>query len=419
MKKQFFKNLFVLTTLFSVVLFSCETDTGSVIPSTTNGPSSSLLAGTGIVSQDASVTLGTEFTVNLVSNQGDKPLKVLTVQEGGVTISLERVKVNGVAASSNPILLFNTDKTKLDYKITVKAHSDVSVKTYSFVVEDEAGKKDIKSLAITTVGVAPMIELKSADSLGLAPNSLFSTTFKVTKGSSALKTIEVQENGVKIADLSRVYYDKITLPFTANPQTVLTEDKDLFAKSIIINSPAVAGKYVYTFIFTDETGLTKSTKVTLSVGSNVETIVGALLNSAGPDGTGGLDLDTGKSTGSIAASADIRDEGVDLGETLANNWKQQVSGVNGSVIKYVVKGQNGVAADLTFAGVTTKEGVASLFAKGVDFTQKNGTRLISNKIKVGDMLIVQSGTKYYLLNIKALNVTKADNDDEYVIDIKK
>lgn len=419
MKKKLLKISFTFTTLLSLVLFSCETDTGSINPTTANGPVSSLLTGLNIISQDASVTLGTEFTVNLVSNQGDKPLKVLTIQEAGVTIPLERIKINGVGASSNPILLFNADKTKFDYKITVKSHTDVSTKTYSFITEDEAGKKDTKSLAITTIGIAPTIALKSADSLGLAPNALFSTTFKVTKGSAALKTIEVQENGVKIADLSRVYYDKISQPFTANPQTLMSEDKDTFSKSIIINSPSVVGKYVYTFIFTDETGLTKSTKVTLSVGNNIETIVGALLNSAGPDGTGGLDLDTGRSTGSTNASADIRDEGIDLGETLANNWKQQVSGVNGSVIKYVIKGQNGVATDFTFASVTTKETVASLFAKGVDFTQKNGSRLISNKIKVGDMLIVQNGTKYYLLNIKAVNVTKADNDDEYVIDIKK
>lgn len=419
MKKQLFKISFVLTTLFSLVLFSCETDTGSVIPATTNGPSASLMTGTGIINQDASVTLGTEFSVNLVSAQGDKPLKVLTVQEAGVTIPLERIKINGVAVSSNPILLFNADKTKLDYKITVKAHSDVSVKTYSFVVEDEAGKKETKSLAITTVGVAPTVELKSADSLGLAPNALFSTTFKVTKGSAALKTIEVQENGVKIADLSRLYYDKITQPFTANPQTVLSEDKNAFAKSIIINSPAMTGKYVYTFIFTDETGLTKSSKVTVSVGSNVEVIVGALLNSAGPDGTGGLDLDTGKETGSTSTTSKLRDEGIDLGETLANNWKQQVSGVNGSIVRYVVKGKNGVADTFTFAGVNTKEEVASLFAKGVDFTQKNGTRLISNKMVTGDVLIVQNGTKYYLLSIKSVNVTKADNDDKYTIDIKK
>jgi hypothetical protein len=324
-----------------------------------------------------------------------------------------------VAASSNPILLFNADKTKFDYKIAVKAHSDISAKVYSFIVEDEAGNKSTKTLTITTIGIAPTLEMKSADSLGLGPNALFSTTFKVTKGSSALKTIEVQENGVKIADLSRVYYDKITAPFTANPQAVLAEDKDAFSKSIIINTPAMTGKYVYTFIFTDETGLSKSAKVTVSVGNNVETIVGALLNSAGPDGTGGLDLDTGKETGSISATSKLRDEGIDIGEPTATNWKQQVSGVNGSVVKYVVKGKNGVADTFTFAGVTTKEEVASLFAKGVDFTQKNGTRLISNKMAVGDVLIVQNGTKYYLLSIKSVSVTKADNNDKYTIDIKK
>ncbi len=419
MKNHFFCKISLSLLFFGVMLSSCETtDTGSV-PTPANAPTTNFLTGTGIISQDASVTVGAEFTVNLTATQGTKALKVLTVQEGSTTIPLERIKINTAAASSNPILLFAADKAKLDYKITVKSHSDISAKIYSFIIEDEGGLKSTKTVTITTTGVAPTVEMKSADSLGIGPNALFSTTFKVTKGSSALKTIEVQENGMKIADLSRVFYDKITAPFMANPQTVLAEDKDAFSKSIIISTPAMNGKYVYTFIFTDETGLTKSSKVTVSVGNNVELIAGALLNAAGPDGTGGLDLDTGKGTGSTSATSKLRDEGIDIGEPLATNWKQQVSGVNGSVVKYIVKGKNGVADNFTFAGVTTKEEIAALFAKGVDFTLKNGTRSISNKVATGDILIVQNGTKFYLLSMKSVSVTKDDNDDRYVIDIKK
>ncbi|MFB0908220.1 MAG: hypothetical protein QMB03_08075 [Spirosomataceae bacterium] len=45
--------------------------------------------------------------------------------------------------------------------------------------------------------------------------------------------------------------------------------------------------------------------------------------------------------------------------------------------------------------------------------------LISNQIAAGDILVVNNGTKYYLLEIKSVNVTTTDNADRYIIDIKK
>lgn len=418
MRKFNFTSLAV-TLIVSSVLFAACTELVDPVPSLPNAPAVSLEAGQGVLSQDASVNAGTEFSVNLKSSGVDSPLKVLTIQEAGTTIPLERIKINGVAASSNPILLFGNDKTNLNYTITVAAHTDLSTKTYTFIVEDDAGLRANKSISITTVGVAPTLVLVSADSLNIAPDALFSNAFKVTKGTSPLKTIEVQENGVKISDLNRISYDQFLNKFTANPQPIADGDKNVFEKRITINSPLTSGRYVYNFIFTDETGLSQSKSIVVIVGTNIELMEGILLNAAGPSGTGGLDLDTGAGTGSLNAAAEIRDQGIDNAKPFATNWKQQISGANGSVVKYIVRGQNGISDNFSFDSVKSKEEIKGLFDNGVAFTQTSDGTLISNQIAAGNLLVVNNGTKYYLLEIKSVNVTAADNGDNYVIDIKK
>jgi hypothetical protein len=73
MKKLFFSKSLLFSVIFGGLLTSCNTtDTGVITPTVANGPSSNLLSGTGITNQDASVTVGTEFTVNLTATQGDQ-----------------------------------------------------------------------------------------------------------------------------------------------------------------------------------------------------------------------------------------------------------------------------------------------------------------------------------------------------------
>jgi hypothetical protein len=405
--------------IISSVLFTSCTDLIDPVTPLPNDPSVSLETGQGIVNQDASINAGSEFAVKLRSSGVDSPLKVLTVQEAGTNVPLERIKINGTAVSSNPILLFGNDKTSVDYTITIIAHTDLSTKTYTFIVEDDAGRSSNQSIVITTAGVAPVLSLSSADSLNIGPDALFSNSFKVTKGTSPLKSIEVQENGVKVTDLSRLSYDQFLNKFTANPQPIADEDKSNFDKRITINSPKVAGRYVYTFIFTDEAGLSQSQNIVAIVGTTIELMEGVLLNAAGPSGTGGLDLDTGKGTGSMNSSAELKDLGIDDAKSFATNWKQQISGVNGSIVKYIVRGQNGISDTFSFDSVKSKEEVTGLFNNGVAFTKTSGGTLISDQITAGDILVVNNGTKYYLLEIKSVNVTTTDNADRYIIDIKK
>lgn len=412
-----FKALAFVAT-FGILFSACETIDTNPTP-TVQSPTVEFLTGTNIISADASVPANSEFKVSLKATKTSNSLKALTIQEGSSTLSYDRIKINGTAASSNPILLFGTDKEGFTYEITIKAQSDASTKAFSFIVEDDAGNKTTKQLNITSNAVPPTVALLTGDSLNVAPSTIISNRFTVTAGSSLLKQIEIKENGTTITTLNRMSYQTLTNVFTANPYPIPTADKSKMDNvAILLETPATAGRYVYTFTFEDEAGSKVEKKLVAIVGTNVEVIVGALLNAAGPDGTGGLDLDTGKGTGSASTSAEIRDEGIDIGKPLATNWLQQISGINGSEVKYIVEGQNGVTG-FNFENVKSKEEIASLFNKGVAFTKKIATRLVSNKINIGDVLVVKNGTKYYLLYIKDIKIDTNDNTDQYTIDIKK
>jgi hypothetical protein len=256
--------------------------------------------------------------------------------------------------------------------ITVITHTDLS-KTDTFIVEDDADRRSNQSIPITTAGVALILSLSSAGSLNIGPDALFSNSFKVVKGTSPLKSIEVQKNGVKITDLSRLSYDQFLNKFTANPQPIADGDKSNFDKRITINSPEVTGRSVYPFIFTDEMGLSQSQSqsqnIVAIVGTTVKLVVRVLLNTAGPSGTSGLDPDTGKGTGSMNSSAEIKDQSIGDTKPFATNWKQQISEVNGSIVKYVVRGQNGISDTFSFDSVKSKEEITDLFNNGVAFTK--------------------------------------------------
>jgi len=76
---------------------------------------------------------------------------------------------------------------------------------------------------------------------------------------------------------------------------------------------------------------------------------------------------------------------------------------------------------LSDSQVTYSEQIAALYANGVNFTQKSTDNLrdVSNKVNVNDLFVVKNGDKYYLLVVKNVKVTTADNKDSYTFDVKK
>ncbi|HRG42283.1 MAG TPA: hypothetical protein PLC27_12815 [Saprospiraceae bacterium] len=417
---SFFKFIFAIA-MTSIVLASCGTDdtggTGSVV-----APKVDLVAGTGIITSDATIAIGETFTVNLVGTKGDNAMKSITVNEAGTKISdLARLSFSHTTGSANPIVLTSGNTSAFDIKVTVKAHTDISAKAYSFIIADDQGNTTTKTINITTVGNPPIIVYPTTTLNVDRPNdSLFVSLFQVTKGSAKLATVEVQINGTTATDLNRIFYHNLQTPFTANPYPIPTADQEAFAKDIIFRAPSTPGTYTYKIIFKDASGQTASTNIIVVSGTKVNSLEGILLNQSGPTGQGALDLDTGQPTGTVNnTTSEIRDEGI---VNLVNDptWKQQISGFNGADIQYIKKGQNGTSENFDFADIKFKEQVASLWANGVAFTKTStdNLRKVSDKVAVGDNFIVKKDTKYYLLTVKKIVVTTNDNKDSYTFDVK-
>ena len=69
------------------------------------------------------------------------------------------------------------------------------------------------------------------------------------------------------------------------------------------------------------------------------------------------------------SSAEIKDQSINDAKPFATSWKQQISEVNGSIVKYVVRGQNGISDTFSFDSVKSKEEITDLFNNGVAFTK--------------------------------------------------
>lgn len=252
----------------------------------------------------------------------------------------------------------------------------------------------------------------------------FSVYLTATKGSNPMKTLTILEDGEKIdITTDRIYFDGST--GVANPLLLLQDRVNSFEQKITITAHATFGIKAYDFLVTDDKGLTSKVTININVvGTAVNILTGVLLNQSGPQGQGGLDLDTGASTGTEdkdpnSKFADIRDEGI-VDILTDQTWKQQVSGMNGAVIKYIVKGKNGVSESFSFDNVLYKEQISALWSNGVEFTEKStdGKRNVSDKVNKGDVFIVKSGEKYYLLNTNDIKVTSTDNLDNYTFEVR-
>ena len=122
----------LLITLAVIGFSSCEDDlTGTGGTGGTGGgnvtlPTTLLLTETGFVDFEATVTPGESFSVRFQADQGDFPLNALTITEETETVDAARLTIDSVAASSNPILLFDTDRTGFITDITCLLYTSPS-----------------------------------------------------------------------------------------------------------------------------------------------------------------------------------------------------------------------------------------------------------------------------------------------------
>ncbi len=369
------------------------------------------------------VSAGSQVIVKVFGKAGSDGFSSLSIADGETLISANELTINGQVITSNPINL----NTSEPFEMTVQWTSIkiAGKRTYNITLTDTKGLSVTKSCTVTTLITAPnIIEPQSDISLTRSPGTVVGTVFKVLTGTSDLASITFLLNGQAPANLSNLFVGQTQSPVTQNIISLTGNDAKGFNKEIYIKTPVASGTYIYTVLFRGVNGLEASRKIQITVGTPVVSLTGILANAAGGSTVGGLDLDSGASTSISAtnptsATAEIRDEG-QVNPPSDKTWRQQISGMNGAEIKYLIPGNNGLTPGFTIEGVLYKEEISVLWDRGISFTEKSGdgVRLISAQAKTGDLFIVKSGSKYYLAKVTEIKATASDDKDQMIFAVK-
>lgn len=424
-------SLLSIFAFLSVALFftSCESD-----PSTGGGggggggigtgdPATLFLAEEpGFISSSADVDPSTQFKVRLNATSGDSPMNGLNIFEDGIHIDASRILLNDDQAVANPLAILGDDKTSLIWDLTITSHDALDTRNYTFSIVDEAGEIGEVNLLVTTTGETfdPAVSVGGSGNFSIEAGMLISVPITAAQGTYALSSIAVYENDI-LMDPGRLSYNETD--FDSNPFGIPEADQAGFDSSIVIRSNTAEGTYTYRVVVADEFGNSSESTFDITstpTGTAVSLLPGKLLNAAGPPGTGGMDLDTGNGDiGSSDASAEVKDEGIDLNSPIDANWFRRISGVNGTELRSLFASVNGLPESFTFGGIQFKEELADLWGLSTSFSDVNANgELVSFLVEVGDVFIAKKGDTYYTFEIIEVNETPDDNNDNYIVDIK-
>ncbi len=380
--------------------------------------------GAGSVTGDVEVTPGSILTFSVEALSGDNPMNNVRFLEDGSLVSdfANRLTINGSSATSSNVLLFDADRSSFTWEVTWVAHADESSKTYTIEIVDEAGNTDTETVSVNTASAFPgPINLTIVNSSGsgcfvtdatdVAPDSWFCVNLEGTRGANApLVTLTVQENGSDMTDLARLEYNGTT--FDANPLTLPAADVDGFVSTVRVRSVATQGTAsTYTFVVTGGSNGTASTDInitTTAAAPNITNLTGVLLNAGGPAGQGGLDLETGTSTGSNDSTADIKDQGIDIALPNATNWIQRIAPVGTNILTVAPSSSEFPTA---FEDIQYQSQIEDAYNLSSQVTQ-------SEVVNIGDVFLLNNGTNIFIIKCTNVNVTNSDNSDSYTFDVK-
>ncbi|MFK7808505.1 MAG: hypothetical protein AB8F74_11940 [Saprospiraceae bacterium] len=358
----------------------------------------------------ADVAPGSTFTVELTVAKIDADIRSVSILEDGVVMDGSRITYAGIAVANNPQVVPDADKGGFTWSVDITAHTTAEELDYTFEVTDENNEVSSAFVTVNTEGAAtaPAVTYVGTDPLTVAPGSANVLRFNST-GSGEIASFAVYFDDV-LVDAAELDYEGTT--FTENPLPLAAGSTELSEVAITIRPNATG---VYKFEVEDVNGLVGSASVNVIAGVAVTELTGVLLNQAGPPGTGGLDLDTGNGTGTQTTDvdADIKDEGIDSSQPDDSNWKQQISGINGSEIRFVGNDTT-LPEGTSYANITTQEQIETVFGNADALSGG-----VSAVVVIGDEYAVKNGDNYYYIKVTEITETDDNNNDSYTFDIKQ
>jgi len=435
-----FIKLGLLGLIAMFLITSCEVDPidpgtgggGGGGGTTEEGPELIFVDEAGVLTEDSSVAPEEIFSVRLQAAKGTADLNSLTIEENGVRIEdfVNRITIENTPAPSSAILLINTNPESFTWTISIKAQEVAAKHIYKFTVEDTNGNTAFRDIEIDTEATGsgtenPGITLMGNASIITDANSVASFPITALRGSADLSHVAVVNSSGDPIDAARCYLGEFPDgQFTENPQPLSTEDAGGFEKKVWVRAQDVESIETYFIVIYDTADTFELQEVTINTypngvaGNDLTTITGALFNRAGPSGTGGLDLDSGASTGSNDAAAELIDNGIDNGP-LDKNWIQRISPGTGTTLKQLIPNQNGLSENFEFSSVTKDTQLLDIWGNGTDLTETNAAMVPwTDVVEVGDLFIAERGGKYYMMEVTEVFIDPDKNGDFYKMNIK-
>jgi hypothetical protein len=240
----------------------------------------------------------------------------------------------------------------------------------------------------------------------VSPGDTLRVSIEAFAGTGELNSLTFLENGERLPNFA----DRLFINGASAPSNVLLLDSNSrqeFGTEIMLLAAEDAGNYDVEIVVADEDDNSANVSFSYFV-SDVNILEGVLLNSGGPAGTGGLDLDTGEGTGSDDPESEIRDQGIDLeAEADSLNWIQRIAPITANDVELAA-----LSSEFDFEAVATRAEVAESFDEAATVDE-------SDVVQIGDVFAVRRGTNHYLLLVTDVNVTPDDNTDSYTFTIKQ
>lgn len=357
------------------------------------------------------------FVIQVGGRRGENMLKGLTFFENDLIIENSRIKINAKPLEGNPYLLETGQKENFSMRLDVEAPNVRGSYTYKIIITDTKGDTAQVTRTLDIASDPPRLTYVGQSIIVSPINSSKSYKINTVKGTGKLKSLKALQNNVIIAP-GRIKFG--TLSPTTNPFNLDALDLNGFDKDITITSPLIPGEYKYTFIVEDEFGATSTASVNIIAGTPLVELVSKNLYNFNRNATsGGLTLETGVETSRVGINISFIDEGIDSTQ-MSLPWRRQIRPVNGTEMKYIRNGQNGVPLTFSYRFVETQESVKILYNQGIAFTRKNAqNQLVSDPLQIGNILVAKQNNKYYLIETDNVFNTDLSNDDFYKLNIKK
>ncbi len=404
---------------------SCEETPGGGTGGFELSPVATLESGVDFVTGSASIAAEEVFKVKFLADKGDNDMSTIAILEDGIEVDASRINYNGAGygAVANPYSLLSSETSAFSAEIEIISQSDASTRTYTFRATDSKGNTDESTVDITT-STGPLTlsftEMAPFTFTDIALDQASTVKFQINaaKGSAAIESLTVLEDGVAISDMMRLRYNTAddlggAFNFDANPLALTGDAQQSFSWIVWVGTHADNATKNYAFRVTDADGNTEevAVNITVSTGTPITSdLTGKLLlNAGGPTGTGGINLLTGEGTGSSNTSSHLKDQGIDNSQPTATNWIRKIAPINGAILRKP-------SADFPSGGIgfiQFQEEISDAFDAGTSITE-------SDLILKDDVFLVQAATgEIFIIEITDVVETSGDNDDYYQLAIKR